>query len=719
MARQSDVNVDFSLSETVVSHRSHGMATGESSNADLEETIVSGLQPGIPLGKNDIPYRYKGALNPELDAGVCVPRDEIVNGIIEGIMMRGEYWSILGPRQIGKTTLLRQIERRFTQAHCVYLNFELLPTTEEHFYQWLMERLANEIPCETVEYGSNNGAVLTPAFQFLRFLERLKPKDGGKKIVLLFDEIEEMPSIITFLNVWRKIFHERDMRPELRKFNVIITGSVELITYTTGTNSPFNITEKCYLKDFRPGEVEWLVNEPMKRMGITVSEGAMQRIAALCGGHPQLLQHMCYILAEKALSHGKGVRPRDVDEAVNLLFKTNSNLETLKQDLLVDEKLKKLVRSIFGGEKKRFFAYKEYAIAGAGVIAEDDLGHCAVRNNLYKQYLKDILEISVTGSTTVEDSEFSEIAPVSRYKRIQEVGRGGMGTVYKAKDQHLKRIVALKIIDKEFAKEGKALKRFKLEARTIASLSHPNIVTVYDFGKVGEGYFISMEYIEGNDLLTLIKYHELTIPQIIFVAKRLFIALQCCHGKEIVHRDIKPQNIMVNHDGEIKIVDFGLATIKNRKKIANKPYIVGTPYYIAPEQFLAKKVDHRADIYSAGITLFRFITGRLPYWGDKNVVREQHLNVKLPVPSVRKFRPEVPDDLAVLVETCMAKKKENRFQDVSEILNRLDTLAQGMIDEATLKNQIKSLLPHLDLFTENIDGSNPLDIERKTAQANP
>jgi tetratricopeptide (TPR) repeat protein len=263
--------------------------------------------------------------------------------------------------------------------------------------------------------------------------------------------------------------------------------------------------------------------------------------------------------------------------------------------------------------------------------------------------------------------------PVEKYEIIEEIGRGGMGIVYKARDKILDRIVALKVLPQELASNKEAVESFIKEAKACASLIHPNIVTVYEAGFFRGSLFISMEYIDGPSIKELLdKGERLNYKYVVFVAGQVCKGLDFAHSKRIIHRDIKPGNIMLTSKKVVKIVDFGLAKVIEEVR---KGYTVasGTPYYMSPEQTLGEEVDHRTDIYSLGITMYEMLTGEPPFTGGD--VGYHHIHT--PPPPIREFVPDVPPRLEAIVLKCLEKKPEKRFQSAKELFFALREVYKG------------------------------------------
>ena len=256
-----------------------------------------------------------------------------------------------------------------------------------------------------------------------------------------------------------------------------------------------------------------------------------------------------------------------------------------------------------------------------------------------------------------------------RYKIIKTIGEGGMANVYLALDEILNREVAVKILRGDLAEDDKFVRRFQREAISASSLNHPNIVEVYDVGEDNGSYFIVMEYINGMTLKNLIKKRgRLSLTEVIDIMKQLTSGIACAHKNMIIHRDIKPQNVMILDDGKIKITDFGIATALNSIEMTQTNSVMGSVHYLPPEQASGKATTVKSDIYSLGILMYELLTGSVPFKGE-NAVEIAMKQLKDDLPSVVLKNPEIPQSVENILMKACAKNPLNRYDDVNEMYN--------------------------------------------------
>jgi beta-lactam-binding protein with PASTA domain/predicted Ser/Thr protein kinase len=263
-----------------------------------------------------------------------------------------------------------------------------------------------------------------------------------------------------------------------------------------------------------------------------------------------------------------------------------------------------------------------------------------------------------------------------RYQVLRKLGAGGMANVYLAEDQELGRRVAIKILNERHANDEQFVERFRREAKNAAALSHPNIVSIYDRGEAEGTYYIAMEYLDGRSLKELIVGNgPAPVNVAIEYARQILSALRFAHLKGIVHRDIKPHNVLVDSDGRVKVTDFGIARA-GASQMTEAGSIVGTAQYLSPEQARGTAVDQRSDLYSLGIVLYELLTGVLPFNGDTPVeIAMKHLS-QMPEPPSAK-RPELPHDLDLVVMRALAKDPDDRYQSAEEMDADLERVARG------------------------------------------
>ena len=259
-----------------------------------------------------------------------------------------------------------------------------------------------------------------------------------------------------------------------------------------------------------------------------------------------------------------------------------------------------------------------------------------------------------------------------RYEIIKTIGEGGMANVYLANDTILDRKVAIKVLRGDLSNDEKFIRRFQREALSVSNLSHPNIVEVYDVGEEDGQYYIVMEYIEGKTLKQLLKKREtLTLTEVIDIMLQLTDGLAHAHESYIIHRDIKPQNIMILDNGLVKITDFGIAMALNATQLTQTNSVMGSVHYLPPEQANGKSATVKSDIYSLGILMYELITGSVPFKGD-NAVEIALKHMKEKIPSIRKQNPTIPQSVENIVIKATAKNPRNRYDSVKEMHDDLE-----------------------------------------------
>lgn len=295
-----------------------------------------------------------------------------------------------------------------------------------------------------------------------------------------------------------------------------------------------------------------------------------------------------------------------------------------------------------------------------------------------------------------------------RYEILEKIGTGGMSDVYKAKCHKLNRFVAVKVLKQEFSENANFVSKFRVEAQAAAGLTHPNIVNVYDVGEENGIHYIVMELVEG---ITLKKYIEkkarLSYKEAVSIAIQVSMGIEAAHNNHIIHRDIKPQNIIISKEGKVKVTDFGIAKAATSNTITSN--VMGSVHYTSPEQARGGYSDEKSDIYSLGITLFEMLTGRVPFNGETTVaIAIKHIQEELPSP--REFVPEIPASVEGIVIKCCQKSPDRRYQNVQELVADLKQSLMNPDEDFVVQNT-----PDMEGGTRMITDSEIELIKRRTA----
>ena len=265
-----------------------------------------------------------------------------------------------------------------------------------------------------------------------------------------------------------------------------------------------------------------------------------------------------------------------------------------------------------------------------------------------------------------------------RYEIIEALGEGGMGKVYRAFDQRIRDEVAIKVLRPEISADKKVIERFSNELKFARQITHKNVCRMHELHEDGQMLFITMEYVRGEDLKRLIhRTKQLTPGTAVSIAKEICEGLAEAHKLGLVHRDLKPQNIMVDGEGNAKIMDFGIARSLRAKGLTGEGVMIGTPEYMSPEQVEGREADHRADIYAVGVILYEMVTGRVPFDGDTPLSIALKHKTEAP-PDPRELNPQLPSELGRVILKCLAKDKEKRHQSVGDLIVDLEHIRKNV-----------------------------------------
>jgi len=287
-----------------------------------------------------------------------------------------------------------------------------------------------------------------------------------------------------------------------------------------------------------------------------------------------------------------------------------------------------------------------------------------------------------------------------RYEVLEELGRGGMGRIYKVVDRRIKEEIALKLLRSDIADDPKVVERFSNELKFARKIVHKNVARMYDLGEEEGVLYITMEFVPGEDLKAFIKRAGLlSLGKTIAIIDQVCEGLVEAHRVGLVHRDLKPQNVMIDKAGNAHIMDFGIARSLSAEGITDAGVIIGTPDYMSPEQVEGEEVDQRSDLYSLGVILYEMVTGRVPFQADSAFAVGMKHKTEIPK-DPRAINPQIPEDLGRLIMKCMEKDRDKRYQTAKEVLAELKDIKEGITSKREIPGDVKTFTAPMAEETE-------------------
>ena len=599
-------------------------------------------------------------------------RGEAISEILDG--PREAIW-LLGTRRIGKTSLLKQLEylTRADDSLYVPLFWDLQGADnprELHlsFHDAILdaeERLTTlGVELETLDEED--------LFASLARLRR-RLRSSGRRLLLLCDEVEELiplhgqdPSIL------RKLRRSLQSGGEVRS---VITSTIRLwaLADEREDTSPFlhGFTPPLYLSTLTDAESQSLLLQTQQVDGARPQLDAetVDTIRLETGNHPYLMQ----LLGKRALESG------DLSEAIERV----ANDEMVSYFFAVDFEMlspveQEILRAIVGRSSASSPALEGelqlsssqvtgslLRLEGLGFVRRMKSGEVVLANRFFEHWLGELPQ-GLSRPEFALPQHTVELLD-GRYKMLERIGEGATGVVYLAHDELIDTDLAVKILRPEYRDHAQILERFRQEIVLSRDLAHPNILRVYHLGQAGDRRYLTMQWVDGPTLATVIREEgALSEAVVAHVGIKLASALEAAHARRVLHRDIKPQNILLDRSGEPKLTDFGLARQLDDPHITSAGMFLGTPDYVSPEQAAAQPVDERTDLYALGVVLFEMAIGRRPFLGESiQEVLQQHRTEPAPVP--KELNPNLSDGMNDLILHCLEKSPDHRIPSAHDL----------------------------------------------------
>ncbi len=615
------------------------------------------------------------------------------SGLIEEILdgPRNSLW-ILGTRRIGKTSLLKQLEFLATSDGREYVpifwDFQGADDPEElhlSFSDALLdaEERFGDIGIQISDFESGD------LFSSMARLRRLLTSQG-RSLLLLCDEVEELlnlhrqdPALL------RKLRRAMQSQEGVRS---VLTSSVRLceLSEQRGDTSPFlhGFSPPLYINGLSTDESLALVRQdhttPESRPEIGEKDAI--EICLRCGNHPYLVQLVCKRFLETG-DFDEACRQVATDRMINYFFSVDFEMlsATEKTVLRLIAEQERATDASLHAVMKADTADRDDALQrleNLGFIGRDEDRSYVLPSFFMRRWLEDLdtapqapppQSASISGDLTISLRTID-----SRYTLHEEVGTGATGSVFKARDTMLDTWVALKLLKPEYTANPSALDRVRQEILLSRDLAHPNILRAYHLASYEGGTYITMQWINGGTLADRIsECGALPVPVVLSISSKLASALASAHERNVLHRDVKPGNILMDEDGEPYLADFGLARLIGEQGLTQHGVFVGTPHYASPEQVALGPLDERSDLYALGLVIFEMATGRRPF--EANTVAEvlAMQRTALP-PDPSTIAPGIPGELAALTLRCLAKDPAERISSAVQVEEALRRIAAGL-----------------------------------------
>jgi hypothetical protein len=614
-------------------------------------------------------------------------RSEWIEEILNG--PRNSHW-LLGTRRIGKTSLLKQLEHLTSSESSEYLpifwDFQGADDPGELHFTFSDALLDAEDRLEAV--GIEVSALENNDLFASMAVLRRKLRSQGRSLLLLCDEVEELlnlhrqdPALL------RKLRRAMQSQDGVRS---VLTSSVRLcaLAEQRDDTSPFlhGFSPPLYISGLSTEEALELVRQDRSPSRPQIDDGNAREICRRCDNHPYLIQLIC----KRVLELGdleEASRQVAADRMINYFFSVDFDMLSAtekkvlhlisEQGAATDESIHAVMQTDTADRDDAL-----QRLENLGFIGRDKDRNYVLPSFFLRRWLEDLEDSPAQPEpqpTSLHEAETVSVRTIDgRYTLHEEIGAGATGSVFKARDSLLDTWVAVKLLKPEYTANHEALERVRQEIVLSRDIAHPNIVRIYHLESFEGGTYLTMQWIKGAPLADVISERApLPIPEVLKLGAKLASALAAAHRLQILHRDVKPGNILVDGDGEPFLADFGLARLIGEHGLTHHGVFVGTPHYCSPEQVALEELDERSDIYALGLVIFEMATGRRPFEaGTVGEVLAMQRSTLPPDP--KKIAPEMPGELAAIIIRCLAKDPAERIATAHELEEALGRVAEDL-----------------------------------------